>query len=140
MKQDKLVTAVRLILTTSSGNRQIGRDVGLAYNTVRLYRLLLDQHALTLDDVEALDESARHALFNRRGLVHGEKRVPDWPHIHRELQRKGVTRKLLWLEYRDEDPDTAYELSRFNDLYRAWAGTQALSMRHQYDPGVAWLG
>lgn len=135
MKQDKLVTAVRLILTTSSGNRQIGRDVGLAYNTVRRYRLLLEQHALTLDDVEALNESARHALFNRRGAAQGAKRVPDWPHIHRELQRKGVTRTLLWLEYRDEGPDTAYELSRFNDLYRAWAGTQALSMRQQYDPG-----
>src|SRR5690606_19650801 len=90
---------------------------------------------LTLEDVEALDESARQALFNRRGATRGEKRTPDWSHIHRELQRKGVTRTLLWLEYRDEEPDTAYELSRFNDLYRAWAGAQALSMRQQYDPG-----
>src|SRR5690606_38366890 len=102
---------------------------------IRRYRMLLEQHALTLDDVEALNESARQALFNRRGAAQGERRVPDWPHIHRELQRKGVTRTLLWLEYRDEDPDTSYELSRFNDLYRAWAGTQALSMRQQYDPG-----
>lgn len=135
MKQDKLVTALRLILTTSASNRQIGRDVDLAYNTIRRYRMLLEQHALTLEDVEALDESARQALFNRRGATRGEKRTPDWSHIHRELQRKGVTRTLLWLEYRDEEPDTAYELSRFNDLYRAWAGAQALSMRQQYDPG-----
>lgn len=88
-----------------------------------------------MEDVESMDDSERQATFNRRGLKHGEKRLPDWPHVHRELQRKGVTRSLLWLEYRDEDPDTAYELSRFNDLYRAWAGTQALSMRQQYDPG-----
>lgn len=135
MKQDKLVTALRLILTTSASNRQIGRDVDLAYNTIRRYRMLLEQHALTLEDVEALDESARQALFNRRGATRGEKRTPDWSHIHRELQRKGVTRTLLWLEYRDEEPDTAYELSRFNDLYRAWAGAQALSMRQQYDAG-----
>ncbi|HDS1145116.1 IS21 family transposase [Stenotrophomonas maltophilia] len=135
MKQDKLVTAVRLILTTSASNRQIGRDVDLAYNTIRRYRMLLMEHALTLEDVEGLSEPARQTLFNRRGAALDEKRIPDWPHIQRELQRKGVTRTLLWLEYRDEDPDTAYELSRFNDLYRAWAGTQALSMRQQYDPG-----
>lgn len=73
--------------------------------------------------------------FTKQGQRGQTKRIPDWHHIHRELQRKGVTRTLLWLEYKEEDPATAYELSRFNELYVEWAGKLPLSMRQQYDPG-----
>jgi transposase len=31
--------------------------------------------------------------------------VPDWGHIDRELRRPGVTRALLWEEYRAAHPD-----------------------------------
>ncbi len=30
---------------------------------------------------------------------------PDWPAIHRELRRKGVTLQLLWEEHRATHPD-----------------------------------
>src|ERR1019366_2234694 len=30
---------------------------------------------------------------------------PDWPAIHRELRRKGVTLQLLWEEHRAAHPD-----------------------------------
>lgn len=31
--------------------------------------------------------------------------LPDWPAIHRELRRKGVTLQLVWEEYRAAHPD-----------------------------------
>jgi len=37
---------------------------------------------------------------------------PDWPAIHRELRRKGVTLQLLWEEYRAAHPE-GYGRSRF---------------------------
>src|SRR4051794_22532335 len=31
--------------------------------------------------------------------------LPDWPAVHRELRRKGVTLQLVWEEYRATHPD-----------------------------------
>lgn len=33
---------------------------------------------------------------------------PDFPIIHQELKRKGVTLQLLWEEYAAINPETAY--------------------------------
>src|SRR3977135_3579881 len=46
---------------------------------------------------------------------------PDWPAVHRELRRKGVTLQLVWEEYRATHPD-GYGRSWFCELYRAWEG------------------
>lgn len=135
VKTSKLVTALRLILKTSLSNREIGRQIGIAYNTVRRYRGIAEAEQLNLDDVEKANEKQLEGKFNKRGGKASGKRMPDWPHIHREMQRKGVTRTLLWMEYKEDDPDTAYELSRFNELYAEWAGKHALSMRQRYEPG-----
>ncbi len=53
---------------------------------------------------------------------------PDWPAIHRELRRPGVTLQLLWEEYRAAHPD-GYGYSRFCELYRAWEGRLSPTMR-----------
>ncbi len=135
MKESKLGAAVRLILSTSMGNREIGRELGIAYNTVRRYRGIIREQQLTMANIVELSPSELESKFNRRGGKSSSKRMPDWPHVHRELDNKGVTRSLLWFEYKEEDPETAYELSRFNELYVEWAGKNALSMRQQYEPG-----
>ncbi|MBN8884092.1 MAG: IS21 family transposase [Rudaea sp.] len=132
---DKLRTAIRLILGTSLGNREIGRQLETAYNTIRRYRQIINDRQLDQDTMQAMEDPALRTLFNKRVGKSAGNRLPDWAYIHRELQRKGVTRTLLWLEYSEEDPETAYGLSRFNELYVAWAGKQALSMRQQHEPG-----
>jgi hypothetical protein len=53
---------------------------------------------------------------------------PDWPAVHRELRRKGVTLQLVWEEYRATHPD-GYSRSRFCELYRAWEGRLSPTMR-----------
>lgn len=135
MEMSKLRTAIGLILGTSLGNREIGRELEVAYNTIRRYRGIVEKDALRPEDLQAMSDTTLQVKFSGRTPRDPAKRVPDWQHIHRELQRKGVTRTLLWMEYKEEDPATAYELSRFNDLYLEWAGTQALSMKQQHEPG-----
>ena len=130
-----LRTAIRLALSTSLSNREIGRQLDVAYNTIRRYRQVAEANHYQLDALLELDDAALQAKFGKRSPSGAVKRLPDWAHVHRELQRKGVTRALLWLEYKEEDPATAYEMSRFNELYVEWAGRQALSMRQQYEPG-----
>lgn len=45
----------------------------------------------------------------------------DWPEVHKQLKRKGVTLQLLWEEYRRDHPD-GYGYSRCCEQYAAWKG------------------
>lgn len=130
-----LRTALRLALSTSMSNRAIGKQLDIAYNTVRRYRAIAQDNDYALAELLGLSDDELFAKFNRRLTRDPQKRMPDWAYVHRELERKGVTRSLLWFEYKEEDPSTAYELSQFNRLYTDWAGKHALSMRQQYEPG-----
>jgi transposase len=60
--------------------------------------------------------------------------VPDWPTVHRELRRKGVTLQLLWLEYREDHPD-GFGYSWFCQTYRAWQGRLDRVMRQEHRAG-----
>ena len=60
--------------------------------------------------------------------------LPDWPAVHRELRRKGVTLQLVWEEYRAAHPD-GYGRSRFCELYRAWEGRLSPTMRQTHVAG-----
>ncbi len=60
--------------------------------------------------------------------------VPDWPQVHEELRRKGVTLRLLWQEYRHAHP-TGYGYSRYCELYARWAGTLDPVLRQVHPPG-----
>lgn len=70
---------------------------------------------------ETRDAALEALLFHPAG---GPSRLvevqPDWPTIHRELRRPGVTLSLLWEEYRAVYPE-GYGYSRFCDLYGAGA-------------------
>jgi transposase len=44
---------------------------------------------------------------------------PDFAHMQRELSRPGVTRQLLWEEYRVQHPD-GLQYSAFCERYRQW--------------------
>ncbi|MBM4408329.1 MAG: IS21 family transposase, partial [Chloroflexi bacterium] len=60
--------------------------------------------------------------------------VPDWPAVHRELRRPGVTLQLLWLEYKERHPD-GYQHSWFCGRYREWQGRLDLVMRQEHRAG-----
>jgi transposase len=69
--------------------------------------------------------------------------LPDWAQVRQELQRKGVTLRLLWQEYRQSHPD-GYGYSRFCELYDRWTGTLDPVLRQVHVPGekmfVDWAG
>ncbi len=59
---------------------------------------------------------------------------PDWPTIHRELRRKGVTLQLLWQEHRAVHPG-GHAYSHFCELYRTWSGRLSPTMRQVHVAG-----
>ncbi len=69
-----------------------------------------------------------HLLFpSATGCSRRDRPLPDWPEVHRQLRRKGVTLTLLWHEYKEKNPD-GYQ-------YEQWHGTIDLVMRQEHQAG-----
>lgn len=85
------------------------------------------------DDVSETELERR--LFPPPRVVSPDRRaLPDWPVVHRDLRRPGVTLSLLWEEYRAVHPQ-GYGYSRFCELYRAWKGKLDPTMRQVHVAG-----
>jgi len=63
-----------------------------------------------------------------------ERPLPDWSYVYQELKRKGVTKFLLWQEYRERYP-AGYQYSRFCQLYNDWLGKLNPVMRQEHRAG-----
>lgn len=84
---------------------------------------------------EMSDAELEERLFARSALATQRRASqPDWPCVHRELRRKGVTLSLLWEEYRADHPD-GYGYSRFCELYTRWEGKLTPVMRQRHPAG-----
>ncbi len=59
---------------------------------------------------------------------------PDFASMERELRHKGVTRQLLWLEYKELHPD-GYGYSQFCNLYNIWRRQLSVVMRQDHKAG-----
>jgi len=84
---------------------------------------------------DVTDEALEARLYPPPPTVAKDQRpLPDWPIVHRELKRPGVTLQLLWEEYRSQHPQ-GYGYSRFCELYRAWAMRLSPTMRQSHVAG-----
>src|SRR5437868_11211174 len=54
---------------------------------------------------ELSDEALERLLYPPAPVTKDRRAQPDWPGIHRELRRPGVTLQLLREEYRSAHPD-----------------------------------
>lgn len=97
------------------------------------------------------DDVTNHALasllYPERAAKDQKRMIPDYPKIHRELAKKGVTLSLLWTEYCLEAKAAGmvpYMSSQFNDNYHKWAKVTKATMRISHKPGdameVDWAG
>ena len=117
---------------------EIAGAVGLARSTVQKYIQRANDAGITWPLPESMSAEKLDALLFPRPQPPAEPRkgktLPDWDRIRHELGRKGVTLRLLWLEYRQENPD-GYRYTRFCQLYRAWTGSKRVVMRFEHKAG-----
>jgi transposase len=75
-------------------------------------------------------------LFPTQALT-GQRQFaePDFPGVHQEIKHKGLTKQLLWQEYRQTHPDDGYSYAQFCHRYRVWLGCQARSIRQIHRAG-----
>jgi transposase len=133
----KIRELLRLHLGEGLSRRQAAIAAGMPYATAADHLARAGRAGLGWPLPEGLDDGQLESrLFvPASARPPSETRpIPDWPLVHRELRRKGVTLQLLWMEYKEREPD-GFGYSWFCQTYRAWAGRLDLVMRQEHRAG-----
>ena len=127
---------LRLTFDQRRSQREVAQSLGVSQGSVHAYLVRFTASGLGWPLPSDLSEAELEArLFRRAALPPSPLRpLPDWPTIRRELTRKGVTRQLLWREYKTQHPD-GYQYTQFCRYYRAWAATLEPVLRQVYVAG-----
>ena len=128
---------LRLHFEEGLGQRVIARALGVVRSTVERVLQRFAASGLTWPPDPALtDAELERRLYRGPAQTGVVKRCvrPNYAEAARELARKGVTRRLLWSEYRDRHAD-GIGYSVFCDELAAFLGDRDLAYRHDHVPG-----
>jgi len=123
--------------------RQISQLTGISRNTVRDYLRKLLQCGRSLaeliktDDAELLAIVQKEDSSNSAGRLidHRYDSIKDRLEYYRsEMSRRGVTRGLLWEEYRHDHPD-GYSYSQFCEHLSRYLKCDKVVMHFSHKPG-----
>jgi len=142
MSQERLsVRKIREILRLKEelglSNRAIARACKVSNSTVGEYVGRAKRAGLSWPLPEGWSEDDLYQrLFPERSETARvlARPVPDWEEVQGELSRRGVTLKLLWIEYREKHPD-GYGLTQYGEYYRRWRQSQAARLRLPHKGG-----
>lgn len=144
------MTNYREILRLNSlglNKTQIAEASGYSRTTVIQVLRQADAHGITYPIPEGVtDKELAEKLYpsNPQKPVY---KMPDYEYVHKELQKSGVTLKLLWLEYCEQCHDSGelpYQSTQFNKYYNDYVVKNHATMHLNHKPGeimqVDWAG
>src|SRR5580658_2700834 len=119
--------------------RRIARELQLSRNTVKQYKERLLSGGLSLAGLQQLGDAQLSAIvYADTRQVRPDIRRADFEfrteYFIAELRRTGVTKHLLWEEYKLECAD-GYEYSQFCDLFGQLEKVKNATMHFSYRPG-----
>jgi transposase len=131
----KIREVLRLSLAEGLSPRQVSASLAVPRITVRRYVERARLVGLGWPLPEGMDDhSLEQRLFGPPPPPSVTRPLPDWAEVHRELRRKSVTLQLLWLEYKEREPD-GYQYSQFCRRYRDWQRHLDVVMRQEHRAG-----
>ena len=133
----KIKDILKLRFITEISYRQISRAVDIPSSTVSDYCKRFEITKYEIDEFLSLDEDEIYKLlFPEKKKVDNQIRrpLPNFEYIHKEIAKKGVTFELLWMEYKEQEPN-GYAFSTFKELYRNFKKKVSPTMRQTYIPG-----
>jgi transposase len=114
----------------------IAKAVALSRNTVKKYLRLIEIKGLNSDSLLQMEDEALEALLIDSGQCEQrrlESLVAMFPYFDKELKRVGVTRLVLWGEYRQLYPD-GYSYSQVCDHYKTWKISRSGTLHFEHLP------
>ena len=135
------IRQILLLLKRGKSQRSIVEHTKVSRPSVRLYMSYFHGTGLTYDALLELDDQELNKLIGAQKEKPEE--VPDPRRLHflskienfkKELKREGVTRLLLWEEYKRDYPN-GYGYSRFCELYEQEVKRTSPTMTFHHQPG-----
>jgi transposase len=114
----EIVKQLKLLNSLGVGKKAIARQLGISKNTVKEY--------LSKEDQES---NLTPAICDRLSELQS-----FFPYCKEELGRKGVTRQILWAEYKDSYP-TGYAYSQFCEHFVRWSESHNATLHIEQQPG-----
>src|SRR5260370_25655970 len=105
--------------------RQIAKSLDLSNGVVAKYQAAAQRACLSWPLTAELDDEALAQRLSSKttdpveGQANSHRQPLDFAYLHEQLKRKGVTRQLLWEEYRAEQP-AGYGYTQFCFHYQEW--------------------
>ncbi len=132
----KIIDILRLKYEAKLSHEKIARACGLSKGAVGKYVNLASALGVDWPLPAGMDEAQLESmLFRGDAKAPSRYAEPDFPRLHQELKRKGVTLQLLWAEYAETHGQSAYRYSRFCYHYQQWRDRQKRSMRQVHKAG-----
>src|SRR5712675_3136404 len=123
----------------------VSRSVRIARSTVKEYLDRAAAAGLNWETAAELsEEDLDHRLFAAADTRHPGRPLPDWEAVEKELRGRGVTLRLLWLEYLNLHPE-GYRYTQFCTHFHVWQRrSRPPTMRRPHRAGEAfevdWAG
>lgn len=132
-----LVKEVLRLTAAGLSQRQIASSLHLSNGAVAKYQAAAQRAGLSWPLPTELDEAAlANRLWSKtKDSAVARRAPPDFVAIHEQMKRKGVTRQLLWEEYRAAHPDDGYSYTQFCFHYQEWQSHLKLVMRQTHRAG-----
>jgi len=127
----KIQEVLRLKYLNQLSNRNIESIIGISRNSVANYVKIFETIECSIEEVLNLSSNDLEDLFHPNKKIKTTKKVsyePDWNQIQQELTQKGMTRKLLYEELKESNPNI-YSYSQFNCKYKKYVKRVNPSMR-----------
>ena len=117
---------------------QIAAQTGIARNTLKKYIKEFTSSGLSFEEINELSDKELEDLFVKPEDRPLNERLQTlfslFPAIEKELKRKGVTRQLLWKEYKTHHPD-GVGLSQFKHYFSQWKAQVNPTMHMEHKAG-----
>lgn len=130
----KIRELLRLKFDLGLSIRQIAASVGIARSTVKECLTRIETADLRWPLPPELDDAQLEARLYLIKPAPSDIPLPDLAHLQRELARAGVTRLLLWQEYKAQHPN-GLQYSAFCAYFRAFANSAEPLMRFEHRAG-----
>lgn len=127
--------ALEMMLSSDLSNRAISALTSISHTTISKYRKIAINENISIDVLKEMSDAVINQLLRKKRSYSLGKRVPDWKHIDNQMQLPNMTLQLLWQEYCEAEPESAYSFSSFAYKYRQYKRKLDLTMRQIHRAG-----
>lgn len=133
-----LIRQIIRLKKEGSSIRSIAETTKVSRNTVRKYLRLLKAKSIDLDTALSMNDEALSGQIDpppdKEATDRYSHLMERMSYFERELRQVGVSRWLLWSEYKAAYPQ-GYNYSQFCYHYQQWTQAQEVTMHFDYEAG-----